>query len=156
MTRNLAETVMGGVVLIVAAIFIYLFVTATQIQTVDGYEVNANFAKVGGLQRGSDVRMSGINVGTVAARRLDAENYEAVVTMTIRAGIKLPDDTVATIANDGLLGGKYVRLKPGRSKKFVAPDGKLEKTEDFKSIEDQVGEIIFLAGGSLGGGAGPR
>ncbi|MDA0241323.1 MAG: outer membrane lipid asymmetry maintenance protein MlaD, partial [Proteobacteria bacterium] len=64
--------------------------------------------------------------------------------------IRLPIDTIATISNDGLLGGKYIRLRAGKAREFIKADGKLEKTEDFKSIEDQVSEIIFLAGGSGG------
>lgn len=147
MSRSLAETVMGAVVLIVAAVFIYLFVSATQVKSVNGYTINATFLKVGGLQRGSDVRMSGIKIGDVKARTLN-EDFEADVVMSISSDVRLPLDTVATITNDGLLGGKYIRLEAGKAKDFIKPDGKLEKTQDFKSIEDQVSEIIFLAGGS--------
>lgn len=32
-------------------------------------------------------------------------------------------------------------------KDFIAEGGAIERTEDFKSLEDQVGEIIFLATG---------
>ena len=71
-----------------------------------------------------------------------------MVRMTIRTGIKLPTDTVASIGNEGILGGKYVRLDPGREKTFVAAGGSLTKTKDFRSLEDQVGEIIFLATGT--------
>ena len=65
MHRSLAETVMGSVVLIVAGVFLYFFITTAQIQTVQGYSVSARFGNVGGLQAGSDVRISGIAVGSV-------------------------------------------------------------------------------------------
>lgn len=149
MTRSLAETVMGAVVLIVAGVFVYLFVTATQVKSVDGYTINATFLKVGGLQRGSDVRMSGIKIGSVKSRTLN-KDFEADVVLSISSDVRLPVDTVATITNDGLLGGKYVRLRAGKAREFIKADGRLDKTEDFKSIEDQVSEIIFLAGGSGG------
>ena len=145
MGRNLAETVMGGVVLAVAMVFLYFFATTAQIQAVQGYDISAKFLKIGGLQKGSDVRVSGINVGTVTGHRLDPETFDAVVNMTIKPDVKLPADTMATIASAGMIGGKYIRLRPGRSKDHLKVGGTIGKTEDFKSLEEQVGEIIFLA-----------
>lgn len=145
MARNMVETIMGAVVLLVAAIFVVLAYDTAQVRAVQGYEITAPFYKVGGLQNGSDVRINGIKVGTVTKRWLSPETYDAMVRMTIRTGIKLPTDTVASIGNEGILGGKYVRLDPGTEKTVVAAGGSLTKTKDFRSLEDQVGEIIFLA-----------
>lgn len=58
----------------------------------------------------------------------------------------------AVIASEGILGGKYVRLEPGTAKKYLKPGGSLTKTKDFRSREDQVGGIIFLATGESGKG----
>ncbi len=145
MGKNLAETVMGGLVLSVAMVFLYFFVNTAQVTAVKGYNVSATFAKIGGLQKGSDVRISGINVGTVVSSGLDSETYDAVVKLSIEPSVKLPKDTIAMIASEGMIGGKYVRLRPGQAKEYIKPDGEIGKTEDFKSLEDQVGEIIFLA-----------
>lgn len=147
MERNAVETVLGAVVLIVAGVFLFLALNVAQVKAVAGYEISANFLKIGGLSAGSDVRINGIKVGTVKARGLDPQTFDAVVTMSIQPDVKLPTDTVAVIASEGILGGKYVRLKPGQAKDAIAPGGKVGKTEDFKSLEDQVGEIIFLATG---------
>ena len=145
MGRNFAETVMGGMVLAVAMVFLYFFVNTAQISAVEGYSVSTAFAKIGGLQKGSDVRISGINVGTVISSGLDSETYDAVIKLSIEPSVKLPKDAVAMIASEGMIGGKYVRLRPGSSKSYIQPGGSINKTEDFKSLEDQVGEIIFLA-----------
>lgn len=147
MGRSLIETVLGAVVLLVAASFVYVAATTAQIAAVQGYEVSAAFFKLGGLTKGSDVRISGIKVGTVIDRRIDTETYDAKVVMSISSDIKLPVDTVASIGSEGLLGGKYVRLKPGTAEDTIPVGGKIAKTEDFKTLEDQVGEIIFLATG---------
>lgn len=136
---------MGGVVLVVAGIFVYFFANTAQVQAVQGYEVKAIFLKIGGLQTGSDVRVSGINIGTVTGQRLDPETFDAIVTLTVKPNIKLPKDTVATIASAGMIGGKYIRIRPGQSKEMLKAGGTIDKTEDFKSLEEQVGEIIFLA-----------
>lgn len=145
MGRNLAETVMGALVLTVALFFLYFFINTAQVTAIEGYKVSATFTKIGGLQKGSDVRVSGIIVGTVTASGLDPETYDAVVTLSIEPSVKLPKDTIAMIASEGMIGGKYVRLRPGSAKTFIKPGGEIEKTEDFRSLEDQVGEIIFLA-----------
>jgi len=150
MRRNLAETVMGAVVLVVAGAFLYFFFTTAQVKSQGGYQVNVTFSKVGGILAGSDVRISGINVGTVSDVHLDPKTFLAIITMNLKPDVRLPADSIATIASSGLIGGNYVRIKPGRTQNYLASGGTLEKSEDFKTLEDQVGEIIFLATG--GGG----
>jgi phospholipid/cholesterol/gamma-HCH transport system substrate-binding protein len=147
MGRNAVETVLGAVVLVVAGMFLFFAYGTAQVKGVSGYEVRANFFKVGGLTAGSDVRINGIKVGTVSASTLDTETFEAVVVMSIASEVKLPTDTVAGIGSEGIVGGKYVRLEPGSAKDVVASGGNLKKTKDYRSLEDQVGEIIFLATG---------
>ncbi len=82
-----------------------------------GYPIGAVFAKIGGLNVGSDVRINGIKVGTVTDRSLDSKTYDAVVTMSVEKSIHLPADTVAVVASEGPLGGKYIQLEPGKSRK---------------------------------------
>lgn len=150
MRRNIIETVMGAVVLAVAGLFVYFVYSTTEIRSGPGYEVGAAFFKIGGLSTGSDVRISGVKVGTVVERRLDPDTFDAVVTMRIGNDLKLPDDTVASIASEGPLGGKYVRLQPGTSQTTIESGGTIAKTDSYRSLEDQVGEIIFLATGQPG------
>lgn len=145
MKRNPIETVLGAVVLLVAGMFVALAYSTAQVATKDGYEVEASFLKVGGLQVGSDVRISGINVGTVTRQSLDMDTYEARVTLIVDPAVTLPEDTVAAIVGDGLLGGKYVDLRPGQSDIAIEEGGAITNSQDFQSLEDLVGEIIFLA-----------
>jgi len=70
--------------------------------------------------------------------------------MSIAHDVKLPEDTVATITSEGLLGGKYVRLEPGTAKATIQPGGQIVETRNFRSLEDQVGEIIFLVTSGFG------
>jgi phospholipid/cholesterol/gamma-HCH transport system substrate-binding protein len=145
MKRNPIETVLGAVVLVVAAMFLLFAYSIADLKAVTGYEVKATFLKVGGLERGSDVRISGIDVGTVTGQTLNPETFQAQVTMSIEPHVVLPTDTQATIVSDGLLGGKYVNLVPGRAQERIAAGGVIAKTQDFQSLEDLVGQIIFLA-----------
>jgi len=147
MRRNAIETVLGAVVLAVAGMFLFFAYSSAEIRAVAGYEVSANFYKVGGLSKGSDVRINGIKVGTVTSLALDTEDFEAVVTMSLDRSVQLPTDTAAAIGSEGIVGGKYVRIEPGREKQLISAGGRIKKTRDFKSLEDQVGDIIFLATG---------
>ena len=152
MGRNAVETVMGALVILVAAVFLYIAYNTAEIKSVSGYPLSVAFAKVGGLGKGADVRISGIKVGTVTDVRLDAATYDAVVSMSIAPTVRLPADTEAAIASEGLLGGMYVRLLPGTAKDKLADGGKIARSRDFESLEDQVGKIIFLATSPAGKG----
>jgi phospholipid/cholesterol/gamma-HCH transport system substrate-binding protein len=145
MGRNLIETIMGAVVLAVAGFFLVFAYTHANIKKIEGYEVSATFTSVGGLDTGADVKINGIKVGTVASQSLDPVTYDAVVKLSIAHGIKLPDDTVASVSSEGLLGGKFIKLVPGKSPTMIAAGGALGPSKSFKSIEEMVGQLIFLA-----------
>ncbi len=151
MGRNAVETVLGAVVLAVAGMFLFFAYSTAQVKAVAGYEVTAKFFKIGGLSAGSDVRINGIKVGTVKSNTLDPETFDAVVVMSLTPDVKLPTDTVAAIGSEGIVGGKYLRLEPGAAETMIEAGGDIAKTRDFRSLEDQVGEIIFLATGGAGG-----
>ena len=145
MKRNVIEAVLGGVVLVVAVIFLAFAYSVATVKSTGGYPISATFEKVGGLERGSDVRISGISVGTVTGQELDQKSFQAKVTLSIAQNVALPTDTEAAIVGDGLLGGKYVNLTPGRASDKIQPGGTLTHTHDYQSLEDLVGQIIFLA-----------
>lgn len=152
MGSKVIESIMGAVVLLVAAIFLVFALRQARPDVPTGYVVSAHFNSVGGLEVGSDVRINGIKVGLVTDERLDSATFQAVVEMIIDPKVRLPSDTIAAIASDGLLGGKHVRLEPGKARTTVATGGILANTRDYRSLEELVGEIIFLATGQSGGG----
>jgi phospholipid/cholesterol/gamma-HCH transport system substrate-binding protein len=118
--------------------------------------VTANFSSVGGLQNGSDVRISGVKVGSVTGQTLDPDTFLAVVRMNIDPAIRLPGDTVAVIASESLLGGRYMALEPGGAEELIEPGGRIEYTQSTPGIEQLLGQVIFSmqgAGGPAAGGA---
>lgn len=145
MARNPIEALMGAVVLLVALSFLLFAWHSADLRPVSGYPVHVYFNKVGGLSVGADVRISGVKVGTVSEQNLDAETYRANVQLSILPGIEIPENTVASIAADGFLGGKFVRLEPGSSDTALQAGEALENSKDFQSVEDMVSELVFLA-----------
>lgn len=144
MRKKPVETIMGMVVLIIALLFLFFAYSVSDLQVVKGYNLSADFMKVGGLSIGSDVRINGIKVGTVTSQQLNNEDYTVRVTLSIAADTKLPTDSVVSIVSDGLMGDKFVKIEPGKAADFLHDGDNFAKTKDFKTIEDMVGEIIFM------------
>lgn len=143
MRKNQVETVMGAVVIVIAAIFLVFAYTTADIRRVQGYPVIMRFDRVDGLRLGSDVRMSGIKIGNVTDQTLDQNTYLAVVTANIDTSVKLPDDSSAAISSDGLLGDKYLAIVPGASDKMLPPGGQIEHTQGSVDLIGLVGRLMF-------------
>ncbi|MDH5411718.1 MAG: outer membrane lipid asymmetry maintenance protein MlaD [Alphaproteobacteria bacterium] len=152
MKRNVIETVLGAVVLLVAGVFLAFAYTSADLRPVAGYKITARFNAVDGLTVGSDVRVGGVKIGSVIGQSIDLESYKAVVSMSIRPDIGLPEDSVASVSSEGLLGGKYVRIDPGASDKRLADGSDLSKTRDIVSLEEMLGKVIFLVTDELENG----
>lgn len=154
MSRNAVETVMGALVLVVAAVFFFFAYTTSQVQTVNGYELSAKFSNAGGLKTGDDVRISGIKIGSVLSERLDPNTFQAVVTMSIDPSVKLATDSVAEITSSGLLGNDYIAIAPGNEEKLIPPGGTITHTQAAMSLENLIGQVIYNQ--SQGGGQGQK
>jgi phospholipid/cholesterol/gamma-HCH transport system substrate-binding protein len=144
MRRNVIETVLGAVVLLVAGVFLAFAYNSADLRPVAGYKIAARFNAVDGLTVGSDVRVGGVKIGSVVEQRIDLESYQAVVVMSVRPDVSLPDDSVAMVSSEGLLGGKYIRIDPGGSDGRLADGGELAETRDIVSLEEMLGKVIFL------------
>jgi phospholipid/cholesterol/gamma-HCH transport system substrate-binding protein len=151
MGRNLIETLMGAVVLVVAAFFLVFAYSTTNVRPVRGYTISAKFERVDGLNPGADVRLSGIKVGTVVDQKLEPNTYLAVVTMSIDSHVKLPVDTVVQITSEGLLGSNFVALVPGAEEKVVQPGGELRFTQAPVNLVQMLGKFIFNSAESQAG-----
>lgn len=145
MKKNPVETILGFFVLIFTGVFLFFAASRVDTKNIEGYTVTANFMKIGGLEVGSDVRISGIKVGSVLSTTLNQATYTADVKLSIDNSVKLPIDTVAAIADVGVMGGKYVRLEPGKSQALLSNGGVISNTRNYKSLEDSISEFIFLS-----------
>ena len=168
MRRNMIETVMGGVVLIIAVAFVIFAFRSTALNSAggDGYHVMVEFDDASGLTTGTDVRMAGVKIGTVVNQRLNPDTYFAEVTLGISDTVRLPSDSSARIIPDGLLGGNYVALEPGGAEDYIADGGKVIYAQGSINVVDLLGRFIFSAadagsdkpasGASGGSGGSPQ
>jgi phospholipid/cholesterol/gamma-HCH transport system substrate-binding protein len=157
MRRSVIETIMGAIVLVVAGLFLFFAYSSSNVSATGGYELVARFNRVDGLANGSDVRMSGIKIGSVVSQKLDPGTYRAIVRLAIDSSIKLPEDTTARIQSDGLLGNTYMVLEPGGAEEMIPPGGTIAYTQDAVNLVDLLGRFIFSTPGATGpGGAAPQ
>ncbi|MEC8126718.1 MAG: outer membrane lipid asymmetry maintenance protein MlaD [Pseudomonadota bacterium] len=146
MQRNMLETVMGAIVLLMAAGFVSLAYEAANIRGTDGYELAAEFGATGGLSVGDDVRISGIKVGRIARQELDPVTYAARIVISLDEQIRIPADSSARITAASLLGGNYLELIPGADEEMMQPGEVIYDTLDPVSLTDLLGKAVFSAG----------
>jgi phospholipid/cholesterol/gamma-HCH transport system substrate-binding protein len=143
MSNRLVETIAGAAVICVAVAFAFFSYSRAGLQSVDGYELSADFNRIDGLTVGNDVRISGVKVGSVVAEELNPKTYQAVVRMNIRKDVQLPTDSAAKIASDGLLGGKFVSLEPGGDIDMLKGGEKIQYTQGSVNLEELIGQVIY-------------
>lgn len=146
MTSKTVETLIGAIVVVVAVSFLYFAYTSTSEGSLTGYQVSATFGRVDGLSVGTDVRMSGIKIGTVSALSLDPKTYLAVAHLTINNSVQLPDDSSIKITSAGLLGNSYLSVAPGGSDKMIPPGGKITNTQGSVDLMGLIGRMITSGG----------
>lgn len=145
-SSKMLETVIGALVIAVAVGFLYFGYTSTGEGSLSGYEVKATFSRVDGLSVGTDVRLSGIKIGTVSSLSLNPKTYLAVAHLTINNGVKLPDDSSVKITSSGILGSSYLSVTPGGSDKMIQPGGQIVNTQGSVDLMGLIGRMITSGG----------
>lgn len=147
--ESLVEALIGAVVVLVAALFLVYAYTSTAVGgSGHGYPLVAHFPSATGVSVGTDVRISGIKVGSVTKQELDPQTFQAKVTFTVQNGVELPVDTIAKIASEGILGGNYIELAPGGEMDTLKPGEEIEQTQGSVDLMGLIGRAIYSATGS--------
>ncbi len=148
MRHNIFEILLGAIILALA-IFIagYAFIyNSNKVGT--HYLIDAEFGRIDGIIVGADVKLGGVKIGRVAQTSLDKISFASKVSMEIDAVIKLPKQTEASIASEGLLGKNFIRLKIPQKLQlpisYLEYGNKIAKTTDPASLEDLLGRALFL------------
>lgn len=148
MGRNIVETIVGALVLLVAGVFVFYAFAKSDRAGPSGYEVVARFGRIDGLKRGADVTLSGVKVGTVTSVALDPKTYQAIVRLSVASSVNLPADTNAKIVSESLLGGTVVALEPGSDDKRIRADGEIQNTQDSIPLTELIAKFMFGGTGS--------
>lgn len=139
MASSAAETLIGAAVLAVAGGFL-VYAANTADVSVGGtnYALMAEFRKAEGLSVGSDVQISGVKIGSITGIQLNPDNFRAAVDVSIRDGVRIPEDSIAKIVSEGLLGGNFITIDPGNSDFMLEPGAAFEHTQGSINLIDLV------------------
>ena len=143
MKSNTFEAIVGAFVIILSLVFLFYGFSTMKLQNSDNYNISALFNRIDGIKIGSDIRMSGIKIGTVASQELDNSSFEAKVLMSIDSKILIPEDSSAKITSDGLLGGNYISIEPGGSDIYLLNNEEIFFTQGSVDLIGLVGEALF-------------
>jgi phospholipid/cholesterol/gamma-HCH transport system substrate-binding protein len=146
--RNIVETIVGALVLVVAGVFVFYAFAKSDRGGPAGYEILARFDRIDGLKRGADVTLSGVKVGSVTGFDLDRKTYQAVVRMMVSSNVSLPLDTHAKIVSESLLGGMVVVLEPGGDTKMLTAGGEIDRTQGAVPLSELIAKFMFGSTGS--------
>jgi phospholipid/cholesterol/gamma-HCH transport system substrate-binding protein len=147
MQRNVLETVMGAVVLLAAAAFLFIVYSASGVKEAsNGYHLVMRLDQGGSLSPGTDVRAAGVKVGSVVKQEFDAENFQAVITLDINGNVKLPTDSSANADQDGLLGNSYINLQLGSDDTMLKEGDTFRHASGVLSLGKLIGMVLSGSG----------
>jgi phospholipid/cholesterol/gamma-HCH transport system substrate-binding protein len=141
-----AQAKVGAFFIVAIALLGYLTIMVGDVSMPgisNGPTVRARFPRVDGLEVGDTVTVAGIPSGEV--RRMAYADGQVEVELDLHPGIKIPADSRATIAMDGLLSGKVLTIEPGRSDVLLA-DGETLESIDAQGIEEAIQALGKIGG----------
>lgn len=100
----------------------------------------ATYPNVSGLNVSNPIYFNGLPVGRVSGFELVQNKGYIVVALDIDEGLMISQDASATLANDGLFGGKAIVLDVGTSSEFSQPGDTLASDMD-KGMQDEIGTV---------------
>ncbi|MDR1691418.1 MAG: MlaD family protein [Rickettsiales bacterium] len=136
MKKNNKEAIFG-ILSVLFLILVFVSFNGYKLQKASGRTVSykALFNNIEGVKKGTEVRYSGISVGTVSDIELK-DNYMVEVTIKMTKKYEVPQDSVLSVATDGIIGAKYLEIAAG------SDDSVLKSGEYF---EDSVSSSNIMA-----------
>ncbi len=139
------EMMVGSFMLIGILCLGYVSIKLGKMEIVGGdfYAVAATFDSVSGLKPGARVEIAGVEVGKVDRIELDAKSGDrARAYLKIKTGVKITDDVIASVRTSGIIGDKFIKLRPGGSDTMLKNNDKIRETESAIDIEELVSKFI--------------
>jgi phospholipid/cholesterol/gamma-HCH transport system substrate-binding protein len=101
------------------------------------FVLNSQFKNVSGLKVGSNVRLSGITIGSVSKIEFITDSL-VLVKLLIKDKLQqfIKVDAVASIGSDGLVGDKVLIIEPGSNSKSIVTDNGMIASNSTIEIED--------------------
>ena len=138
------EFVLGLLILIISIISIFYYSSKINLlNKIETYQINSSFFNIGNTSIGNDVKINGVKVGEILNIKLDQETYMAVITSSVDKSLKIPDDSVFKISNNGFIGSSYIEIQLGNSEVLFKNNDFSINNIDAVSLEEIINNFIF-------------
>ena len=138
------EFVLGLLILILSIISIFYYSSKINLlNKIDTFRINSSYFDIGNTTIGNDVKINGVKVGEVFNIKLDPVTYMAIITSSIDKSIKIPDDSVFKISNNGFIGSSYIEIQLGNSEELLKNNDYSANNIDAVSLEEIINNFIF-------------
>ena len=143
MRQHTIEVVVGVFVLLGMAAMAYIAVSFGNIGLLDknSYTLYAEFDSTAGLRSGARIEIAGVGIGRVG--RITLKDYLSRVELRIDRDVKIPEDSIAAVRTNGLIGEKVIKIVPGGSDEYLGDGDTINDTESSVSLEELISKYIF-------------
>ncbi len=144
MKKKSVEIIVGLFMIAGFLAFVYLAFNLGEVSLFSGsrtYVIEAEFANVSGVKKGASVQIAGVVVGQVEDISL-VDSY-ANLDLRIDRDIQLPEDTMASVKSQGIIGDKYIQLTLGGAEDLLKEDDLIVDTESSVDIESLISKFAF-------------
>ena len=145
MNKNInIEFVLGLLILSISIICIFYYSSKLNLfKKEDNLQINSSFFDIGNINIGNEVKIKGVKVGEVTSISLDEENYMAIITSSINESIRIPNDSIFKISNNGFIGSPYIEIELGNSEVSFENNDYTINNVDAISLEEIINNFIF-------------
>ena len=138
------EFALGLLILIISVLSILFYIFKIDLfKKNEIFQINSSFFDIGSINIGNDVKIMGVKVGEVSNISLDQDSYMAIITSSLYEYIKIPNDSVFKISNNGFIGSPYIEIKLGNSKELLKNNDYTIDNVDAVSLEEIINNFIF-------------
>ena len=138
------EFILGLLILLISIISIFYYSSKVNLfNKIETLQINSSFFDIGNTTIGNDVKINGVKVGEVSNIKLDYDNYMAIITSSVEKSIKIPNDSVFKISNNGFIGPSYIEIQLGNSEKILKNNDNSINNIDAISLEEIINNFIF-------------
>ena len=125
-----------------------LFILSIQVNSFSnfgkkGYDIYAYINNATGLEKNAKIKLRGVDIGFLKDKQL--YNKEVKLKLFINKGIKIPKDSIISLSQDSMLGGKYIEIIPSNSNIFLKAGDSINKYKKIASFDEAVDSINAAA-----------
>ncbi len=107
----------------------------------DTVDIYAEYEQINGIKESNPVLYNGFAVGKITKLKL-SERGTIIATLTLKPNLQIPDNTIAKIVSQDILGAKAVVLQFGDSRTFVE-EGDTLRTDLEMSLAESVNSEVL-------------